>query len=594
MNHTILTNLATAKPSNNTLSNVTSPNAEEMESSTAQKVISSIAMSALILLSVSGNALVIASFYQYKRIRRSVTNCFIVSLAVSDLMVAFLSEPFWLSYEITQWRHIPEHWDINALVSFWLVLDIVCAVSSIANLMFISIDRYFAIKSPLSHHTKMTTYTSKWIILGLWGYASGTGCIVLLHWPWRFLLIFIIGFLVPLIIMVFCYAGILVVVSSKARLSNRVGRRLDKEFKTAKSLGVVTGSFVICWLPFFIVSLSHKYCISCRVAIESVPAATSAVKWLHYLNSCLNPIIYAFLNPTFKVAFRNLFRKICNSTQGTIRDHSFSLSFRQTTTKHATKITSMRRSSNKGEKEVKENGNLLNGNTPAKNTKANPGRKLRFKTPLEESFDDSSSTEKRNEKLRQGRLGSTEPLIEDLLAPCIPPRPGNGHLQIPEHDDEDVPTLPPRPRDLGNSTNTKQLNADQPYSLPSIIKRSPDKDDHDYAQNIPRNRDSILSDSNNNPGDCSTERLIPKSRGGYTSLDSLARGAGSPEMRYSRSMDLGCALSDKDATKAKLYASLETGIDTQFTTLLDKESNMCYLLVDGKLLSDNDIKTSNV
>ena len=276
----------------------------------SHKVISSITILVLIILTLLGNGLVIAAFHTFKRIRNSVTNWFILSLAVSDIMVAFITEPIWLAGEITTWMYPPEI-DIEAFGLAWSMIDIVCAISSISNLMFISIDRYFAIKKPLVHHTKMTTGTCKWVILVTWIHAIGTSCLFLIEQDWKYLVIFLSGFVAPLLIILFCYGGILSVVVTRSRSAKRHGRRLSNEFKTAKSLSVVTGAFIICWLPFFLTSLAYHYCESCQEDIFNIPALRSAVKWLHYLNSCLNPIIYAFLNPTFKIAFQNLIRRMC-------------------------------------------------------------------------------------------------------------------------------------------------------------------------------------------------------------------------------------------------------------------------------------------
>lgn len=276
----------------------------------SHKVISSIAILVLIILTLLGNGLVIAAFYIFKRIRNSVTNWFILSLAVSDIMVAIITEPIWLAGEITTWMY-PREIDVVMFALLWTMIDIVCAISSISNLMFISIDRYFAIKHPLVHHTRMTTTTCKYIILATWIHAVLTSCLFLIEQNWKYLVIFLSGFVFPLLIILFCYGGILSVVARRSRRAKRHGRRLSNEFKTARSLSVVTGAFVICWLPFFLTSLTYHYCEVCKEDIDRIPAIRAAVVWLHYLNSCLNPIIYAFLNPTFKLAFRNLIRRMC-------------------------------------------------------------------------------------------------------------------------------------------------------------------------------------------------------------------------------------------------------------------------------------------
>lgn len=278
------------------------------ENSLSHKIIYSIAIIILIILTLFGNGLVISAFYVFKRIRKSVTNWFILSLAISDMMVAIITEPIWLATEIIAWQYPPEI-DVETFIKVWTMIDIVCAISSISNLMFISMDRFFAIKHPLIHHTKMTPGKCKWIILLSWVHAVGTSCVYLLNENRKYIVIFLFGFLIPLLVILFCYGGILHVVVSRSRLTHHHGKRLSNEYKTAKSVGVVTGAFVACWLPFFVVSLAYWFCDSCQRDINSIPAITSGVKWLHYLNSCLNPIIYAFLNPTFKMAFRNLIRR---------------------------------------------------------------------------------------------------------------------------------------------------------------------------------------------------------------------------------------------------------------------------------------------
>ncbi|XP_031563024.1 histamine H2 receptor-like [Actinia tenebrosa] len=503
--------------------------------SLAQRVISAIAISALIILSISGNALVIASFYFYKKIRRSVTNCFIVSLAVSDLMVAFLSEPFWLSYEIDHWNSLPKNWNAKTFSMFWVILDITCAVASIVNLMFISIDRYFAIKSPLSHHTKMTPETSIWIILALWIYSIGAGCLFLLGWYWKFLMIFIIGFLVPLIIMVFCYVGIMVVISSKARLSNQVGTtRLDKEFKTAKSLGVVTGSFVLCWLPFFMLSLVYRYCIPCVGDIERLPALTSAVKWLHYLNSCLNPIIYAFLNPTFKVAFRSLFRKFCTNPNNFHDDMTVSASFFQSANIKRNRSTSHR------------NGQVGNGVLKSKGKK---GFFFRRKHTLDESLQDSSS-ENVNKKVNENTY------IEkaDVLTPCATESNIKEPLCYSPRDSQ--------PPTEDNARQERHVHYADDFKPIETVPRP--------LENVDCN--SILSDSNNSENsEKESKETKDPSPNGYR------------------------LLSKRKNSTDELDHHLSTLTDTtEICTYHDQESDQFYFYVDGELIADKDIKTSNV
>jgi len=96
---------------------------------------------------------------------------------------------------------------------------------------------------------------------------------------------------------------ILIIIWTQER---RAKERLEqkRERKAARTLAVITGSFVCCWLPFFIVALVRPFCAD--RCLDLPPLAQSVIDWLGYFNSLLNPIIYTVFNPDFRSAFRKI------------------------------------------------------------------------------------------------------------------------------------------------------------------------------------------------------------------------------------------------------------------------------------------------
>ncbi|XP_029610183.1 5-hydroxytryptamine receptor 1B-like [Salmo trutta] len=79
-----------------------------------------------------------------------------------------------------------------------------------------------------------------------------------------------------------------------------------RERKATKTLGIILGAYIICWLPFFIYTLVVSVCDSCFY-----PELFDIFTWLGYLNSLINPIIYTMSNEDFKKAFHKLIRFRC-------------------------------------------------------------------------------------------------------------------------------------------------------------------------------------------------------------------------------------------------------------------------------------------
>ncbi|XP_053203942.1 5-hydroxytryptamine receptor-like [Panonychus citri] len=76
-----------------------------------------------------------------------------------------------------------------------------------------------------------------------------------------------------------------------------------REGKTAKILAIITGIFIVCWLPFFVNALVSALCgESCGVG----PPLYSIFLWLGYVNSLLNPVIYTIFSRDFRNAFRRI------------------------------------------------------------------------------------------------------------------------------------------------------------------------------------------------------------------------------------------------------------------------------------------------
>ena len=88
----------------------------------------------------------------------------------------------------------------------------------------------------------------------------------------------------------------------------RIARK--KERRATLILGLIMGSFIACWFPFFFLYSISPVCPIC----EDSPLSPCCVQgwgfsfafWLGYSNSALNPVIYTIFNKDFRQAFKRI------------------------------------------------------------------------------------------------------------------------------------------------------------------------------------------------------------------------------------------------------------------------------------------------
>ncbi|CAI5652231.1 unnamed protein product [Oreochromis niloticus] len=305
----------------------------------------------LILLTVAGNVLVCLAVCASRRLR-CLTNCFIVSLAVTDLLLGLLVLPFSALLQLN------EEWPLGAVFcNFYISMDVMLCTASILTLLAISVDRYLAVTMPLRYASLVLPWrvavamASVWTVslavsflpiqMG-WNTVNGT---VQNHGPWasegkcRFelnrpyaLTDSLLTFYLPLVAMCWTYLRILRIARAQAKrivsarptcitsyncrsnssttttVISSITVVALREHKATVTLAAVIGAFVVCWLPYFI--LFTVLGLQEHPDPGTVPEY-SIVLWLGYANSALNPILYGALNRDFRSAYTHLLRCRC-------------------------------------------------------------------------------------------------------------------------------------------------------------------------------------------------------------------------------------------------------------------------------------------
>ncbi|XP_015916626.1 allatostatin-A receptor [Parasteatoda tepidariorum] len=278
----------------------------------------------IVVVGLIGNTLVVLVVACNPQMR-STTNVLIINLAVADLLFILFCVPFTaFDYAVPSWP-FGEVW---CRVVQYLV--IVCAYASIYTLVLMSLDRFLAVVHPITSMS-IRTVRNAWIAIGImWAIIviacipalqshgqvyyyiqekEFSVCVFLSNEGYNYaafqISFFMSSYIVPLALIFILYMLMLKRLWFGVAPGGRISAEsLKSKKRVTRMVVVVVVIFAVCWCPIQIVLVLKSVNSYSLTTFRIVVQITSHI--LAYMNSCVNPILYAFLSENFRKAFHKV------------------------------------------------------------------------------------------------------------------------------------------------------------------------------------------------------------------------------------------------------------------------------------------------
>ena len=281
-------------------------------------------------VAIVGNAVVLVAIYRTKALH-TISNFFIASLAVADMVVGILLNPL-LSAKTVIFSYRNPDLQIRGSV-FDKVEDfawIQAVVATTFGLTAISVDRYIAVNFGLRYEALSTPKHCALATASVWITSLVFASVRLFidnrdHLSILWVVMGIITCILPFIIITFCYVQIFKAAKRQVQKINQVNsltrpdgfRRKNTQVshtRTAYTVAIVIVLFIVLWAPSLItavvqVSLAGSQMPKNRVIFTKLErVAWPWVCFVAYLSSAVNPWIYSIRSRQFRLACTKIFK----------------------------------------------------------------------------------------------------------------------------------------------------------------------------------------------------------------------------------------------------------------------------------------------
>ncbi|KAG8521574.1 C-C chemokine receptor type 1 [Galemys pyrenaicus] len=278
--------------------------------------------SLVFVIGLIGNILVVLVLVQYKRLR-SMTCIYLLNLAISDLFFLF-TLPFWIDYKLK------DNWVFgDAMCKFLSGLYYIGLYSEIFFIILLTVDRYLAIvHAVFALRARTVTFgllssSITWVLALLasfpgfyfsktqWEFSHYTCSLHFHHesskqWKeFQALKLNILGLVLPLLVMIVCYAGILKILLKRPN---------EKKAKAVRLIFVIMVTFFLFWTPYnltvFVSAFQNVLFTDECEQSKQLDLAMQVTEVIAYTHCCVNPVIYVFVGDRFRKYLHQLFHRL--------------------------------------------------------------------------------------------------------------------------------------------------------------------------------------------------------------------------------------------------------------------------------------------
>ncbi|KAK2527483.1 Gpr135 [Columba livia] len=284
-----------------------------------------LALLLIFALSALGNGAVVLVIARHRQLR-TVTNAFVLSLSLSELLGALLCLP--LAF-LSLLSRPPGAWLFGQrLCLASAALHAGLGIAATLTMALLSFDRYCAIvrqpRHKMGRRRAAQLLAAVWLaalaLAGPWYGLAGEGqrearpgayrCVYVLPWgssrlgpPYGAALI-VLCYLLPFALMCFCHYNICRAVrlaESRVRPLTTYGHLLRAygEMRTATTVLIMIVSIICCWGPYCILGLA-----AAAGHLPFSPTMDAVASGMAWANGAINPLIYAARNPNISVLLR--------------------------------------------------------------------------------------------------------------------------------------------------------------------------------------------------------------------------------------------------------------------------------------------------